>query len=100
MRHVYIFSTLKIVWRLILFVAITLFLTPLNESFTHYLYLITDPVVEFYHSTLGVDSGDRWDMEELTFLIFAVTATSIIAVCSIAVIEALFKKLMRVLRGI
>ncbi|KFD00258.1 hypothetical protein GRAQ_04539 [Rahnella aquatilis CIP 78.65 = ATCC 33071] len=39
-------------------------------------------------------------MEELTFLIFAVTATSIIAVCSIAVIEALFKKLMRVLRGI
>jgi hypothetical protein len=55
--------------------------------------------VEFYHSFLGFDAGDRGDMEELTFLIFAVTTTSIIATCFIAVIEASFRKLMRMLRG-
>lgn len=99
MHHACISSSLKIVWRLVLFIVITWLLIPLNESVTHYIYLITDPVVEFYHSFLGFDAGDRGDMEELTFLIFAVTTTSIIATCFIAVIEASFRKLMRMLRG-
>lgn len=96
MRHAYIFKTLKIACRLLLFIAITRFLTPLNGSFIHYIYSITDPVVAFYRTELGFDFGDRWDMEELTFLIFAVTVTSIIAVCSIAIIEAVLKKLMNI----
>ncbi|WP_114193344.1 hypothetical protein [Edaphovirga cremea] len=94
MHRALLFKCLGIAIRIALFIGIFYLLTPINATLAHYDYMLTDTVVDFYRFKMGFDFGDHWDMEELTFFVFATTAVSIIAVVSIAVLEAAFSFLM------